>query len=148
MLALFADIHSNLEALRACLEHARSRGATRHVFLGDLVGYGADPKAVLEVVRNHAAAGALVVQGNHDAAVAGSSAGLTEDARDTVLWTRELLSKEEIAWLRSLPLCIREEQTCFVHASAASPERWEYVEHPPAAKRSADAAGSIWTFGG
>ena len=42
-LALFADIHSNLEALQACLAHARSQGAERFAFLGDLVGYGADP---------------------------------------------------------------------------------------------------------
>ena len=53
-LALFADIHSNLEALTACLEHAARLGAERHAFLGDLVGYGADPVAVLDLIAEHA----------------------------------------------------------------------------------------------
>lgn len=50
-IALFADIHANLEALEACLAHAEAAGARRLVFLGDLVGYGADPRAVLARVR-------------------------------------------------------------------------------------------------
>jgi len=148
LLALLADIHSNLEALEACLAHARSRGAERYAFLGDLVGYGADPAAVLRVIRGYAAGGAVVVQGNHDAAVARSAGGLNEGARDTVLWTREVLGQEEIFWLGSLPLRVREEHICFVHASATAPGRWEYVDDPASAKRSADAAGAAWTFGG
>ena len=70
-LALFADIHSNLEAITACLQHARSLGAERFAFLGDLVGYGADPVAVLDLIEDHAAQGAVVVLGNHDAAAIG-----------------------------------------------------------------------------
>ena len=148
VLALLADIHANIEALEACLAHARDRGATRYAFLGDLVGYGADPGPVVEVVREYAGNGAVVVQGNHDAAVFKSAGALNEGARAVVLWTREVLSKEQISWLGSLPLCVREDQICFVHASAASPGRWEYVDDAPSAKRSADAARSAWTFGG
>ena len=59
-LALFADIHANLEAFEACLAHAREQGAEEIAFLGDLVGYGADPGAVLERVRPLAAAGAVL----------------------------------------------------------------------------------------
>src|ERR1043165_2293940 len=65
--ALFADIHSNLTALEACLRHARQRGAERFVFLGDLVGYGPDPAEVLDVIT--ALNGAIVVKGNHDEAI-------------------------------------------------------------------------------
>jgi diadenosine tetraphosphatase ApaH/serine/threonine PP2A family protein phosphatase len=148
MLALLADIHSNLEALRACLAHARDGGATRYAFLGDLVGYGADPAAVVKVVRRYAAEGAVVVQGNHDASVAKYAGAMSEDAQDGVRWTRGVLGAGEIAWLGSLPLCIREERRCFVHASAASPRRWEYVDNPAAAKRCAEAASSTWTFAG
>ena len=46
-LALFSDIHANIQALQACMEHARSQGATQLAFLGDLVGYGGSPAAVL-----------------------------------------------------------------------------------------------------
>ena len=70
-LALFADIHSNLEAITACLEHANALGANRYAFLGDLVGYGADPVAVLDLIERHASNGAVVVLGNHDAAAIG-----------------------------------------------------------------------------
>ena len=63
-LALFADIHSNLEAITACLAHAQALGVDRYAFLGDLVGYGADPVAVLDLVQDHAANGAVVVLGN------------------------------------------------------------------------------------
>jgi hypothetical protein len=45
--ALLADVHANLEALTACLAHAQAQGVDGHAFLGDLVGYGADPEAVL-----------------------------------------------------------------------------------------------------
>jgi hypothetical protein len=50
-IALLADIHGNLEALEACLRHAGESGATRHVFLGDFVGYGAQPNQVLDTMR-------------------------------------------------------------------------------------------------
>src|SRR5205807_485071 len=53
--ALLSDIHGNLEALNACLGHARERGAERFGFLGDLVGYGADARGVVDVVARYAA---------------------------------------------------------------------------------------------
>ena len=88
-LALFADIHSNLEALNACLAHARTMGASRFAFLGDLVGYGADPVAVLELVEQHATEGAVVVLGNHDAAVLGRPDDTLNDyAQAAIAWTK------------------------------------------------------------
>jgi diadenosine tetraphosphatase ApaH/serine/threonine PP2A family protein phosphatase len=147
-LALLADLHGNLEAVQACLEHARNSGVTRYAFLGDFVGYGADPAAVVEIVRDHVARGAIAVQGNHDAWVAQAEGGISEGARDSILWTREALGRDAKSWLSSLPLCVHEESICFVHASASTPERWEYVEDPAAAKKSAEAAGVPWTFSG
>ena len=148
MIALLADIHANLEALEARLAHARGAGANRYAFLGDLVGYGADPAAVVEVVRRHAALGAVVVQGNHDASIAGSSGDMNEHAREAILWTREALGADAKAYLASLPLAVNEGRFCFVHASADRPARWEYVEEGNAARRSVDAAGATWTFSG
>ena len=55
-LALLSDIHANLQAFDACLADARARGATQFAFLGDLVGYGADPAPVVERVREFIAA--------------------------------------------------------------------------------------------
>src|SRR6266516_933446 len=87
-LALFADIHSNLEALTACLAHAQTLGADRYAFLGDLVGYGADPVAVIDLIERHAMAVAAVVRGNHDAAVLGRHDDtLNSNAQAAIAWT-------------------------------------------------------------
>ena len=148
MLALFADIHANLEALDACLAHARARGARRCAFLGDLVGYGADPGAVVDRIAALAREGAIVVQGNHDAAVDGPSGYLNDSAARAIRWTREALDPSQREFLRKLPLCVRKSPACFVHASAAAPDRWEYVDGTAAALRSAAAAGTAFTFSG
>ncbi|MGZ5684872.1 MAG: metallophosphoesterase family protein [Usitatibacter sp.] len=148
VLALLADIHANLEALQSCLAHAAAHGAGRFAFLGDLVGYGADPAAVLDIVGEHASKGAIVVKGNHDEAVTGAGGYFNETAVAAIAWTRTAISPAQRAFLESLPLCIREDATCFVHASAAAPQRWDYVDSAGAAERSAQAAGTPYTFCG
>jgi diadenosine tetraphosphatase ApaH/serine/threonine PP2A family protein phosphatase len=148
VLALLADIHSNLEALEACLAHAQGRGASEFAFLGDLVGYGADPGAVIDIISGHASRGAVVVKGNHDAAISGSKGYLNEAAAAAIVWSRRVLSPQHRAFLDELPLCVRRGPSCFVHASAASPERWDYIDSPGAAERSARAAATPYTFCG
>jgi diadenosine tetraphosphatase ApaH/serine/threonine PP2A family protein phosphatase len=148
ILAVLSDVHANLEALEACLLHARESGAGRYAFLGDLVGYGADPQAVVDIVARYAAGGAVVVKGNHDEAIASSAAYMNDMALEAIEWTRGALSTEAKAFLAGLPLCVREESMCFVHASAAFPERWEYVDSPSAAGRSIAAANAGHTFSG
>src|SRR3981189_467969 len=103
-LALFADVHSNLEALTACLAHAKALGAQRFAFLGDLVGYGADPVAVLELIEEHAAAGAVVVLGNHDAAAIGrATPGLNSLAEAAIVWTQRRLGERQRAFIGGGP---------------------------------------------
>lgn len=140
-LAMFADIHANREALQACLADAQRRGADDYAFLGDLVGYGADPHACLDIVRRYAAEGAIVVRGNHDDAALG---GLCEDmnfvAREAAMWTRSRLAEDERAFLASLPYEVRRQGCQFVHASADRPQRWEYVSNEDAAARCLAAA--------
>jgi diadenosine tetraphosphatase ApaH/serine/threonine PP2A family protein phosphatase len=149
MLALLADLHANLEAVTACLAHARASGARSYAFLGDLVGYGADPAAVLDLVREHVDEGALVVRGNHDAAVVeGATEFMDPQAREVIEWTRGQLSPEHLAFLAGLPLTERREGALFVHASAAAPSRWTYVTDPLTAANSLAAAGATWVFSG
>lgn len=149
-LALFADIHANLEGLRACLEHAAAHGAERHAFLGDLVGYGADPGAVVDLVRAHVERGALAVQGNHDAAaLLGESEFMHQAAERAIAWTRAQLSDAQRAFLAALPLVVREDQIFLVHASAERPGEWIYVTDPArAAAGLAAAAPATWVFCG
>ena len=148
IIALLSDIHGNLEAFEACLKHAGRLGVTRYAFLGDLVGYGADPELVVATVMKHTDQGAIAVRGNHDDAVEQSSAYMNDSARDSIAWTRTALSAERKAFLTALPLVAHEGSMCFVHASAAAPARWNYVDSVSAAQRSAEAAGATYTFSG
>ena len=121
MIALLADIHGNREALTACLADAERRSADRFIFLGDLVGYGADPGWVVDRVTEHAARGAIVLQGNHDAAAAGAPESMNEVAAEAIMWTRHQLSEAQRAFLKELPLTAEDGDMLFVHASAAEP---------------------------
>jgi diadenosine tetraphosphatase ApaH/serine/threonine PP2A family protein phosphatase len=148
-LALFADIHSNLEALTACLKHAGAIGADRYAFLGDLVGYGADPVAVLELIEDHARGGAVVVLGNHDAAVLGRPDDtLNRYAQAAIGWTRAQLAPRHRAFLESLPLTVRDGDMFFVHASAAAPGQWIYVTTRREARDSMRATDAGYVFSG
>lgn len=148
-LALFADIHSNLEAITACLAHAQALGADRYAFLGDLVGYGADPLAVLDIIEQYAADGAVVVLGNHDAAAVGRPADpLNASAQAAIAWTQAQLGDRQRAFLTALPLTVRDGNTLFVHASAAAPERSIYVTGPAEAERSIRAGNAVYIFCG
>jgi len=148
-LALFADVHSNLEAISACLVHARALGAQRYAFLGDLVGYGADPVAVLDLIAQYAVNGAVVVLGNHDAAAIGRNAGiLNPNAHAAISWTRAQLGDKQRAFLSGLPLTVLDDDRLFVHASALAPEQWTYVTGPKQADESLRAANASYVFCG
>ncbi len=148
-IAIFTDLHANREALTACLAHAEQRHAERYAFLGDLVGYGADPAWVIDTVMAHAAHGAIVVQGNHDlAAVRGGRSQMHADASQTIEWTRSQLSAEQLAFLAKLPLTVEEHGCLFVHASAAAPEQWEYITGTVEATRSMMSTDCRVTFCG
>jgi diadenosine tetraphosphatase ApaH/serine/threonine PP2A family protein phosphatase len=149
-LALLADVHANLEALEACLAQARAEGAERYAFLGDLVGYGADPRAVVDVVKALVADGALAVRGNHDdAAVAGDASYMHQAAGKAIAWTRTQLDEGRREWLAGLPLVVRDDRLLLAHASPAAPTEWIYVTDPlRAAEALAGAAPARWVFCG
>lgn len=148
-LALVADVHSNLEGLTACLDHARGQGAGEVAFVGDLVGYGADPAAVLDLAMAHAARGALVVRGNHDAAIVDSGADtMNKAAEAAVEWTRAQLGEAHRAFLAGLPLTARRDDLLLVHASADRPADWTYVVDPLRAGQSMEAGRATWIFSG
>ncbi len=146
-LAILSDIHANLEATDGLPGACQRQGCDEFAFLGDLVGYGADPHACLDIVRRHAENGAIVVRGNHDDAALG---GLCEDmnfvARDGTYWTRQQLAADERAFLEQLPYAVERAGRLFVHASAAEPKKWEYIVSQKAAERclAATRAGSVF----
>ena len=136
LLGLFSDIHANREALDACLAHAARAGVCRYAFLGDIVGYGADPTYAVEVVMRYAEQGAIVLRGNHDEAVAGSLNGFNASAAATILWTRDRLGSAEASYIAELPLVHEEDDILLVHANAWAPGAWGYVTTALEAERS------------
>ncbi len=152
-LALMSDIHGNIQALDACLQHARAQRAQRFAFLGDLVGYGADPQAVVERIMLLTEEGATVLKGNHDAMAVHPPTAVTSVGASTAAWTHDQLSPAQRDWLAALPLSAQLEQILLVHASADGPELWRYVYDERAATASLDAATINWpgvrfVFGG
>src|SRR5271165_3660441 len=99
--AVISDIHSNRHAFEATLEAIADTDAAELWCLGDLVGYGAEPDACVELAREHAA---VCLAGNHDLAVTGEIS-LEEFSRGAGLaaqWTRDVMSPENIAFLEAL----------------------------------------------
>ncbi len=147
--ALITDVHANREAFEAVLEHASGQSCSRYAFLGDFVGYGADPAWVVEHVRERVDAGAIAVQGNHDASVAGQMTHtMVPAARQAVEWTRSQLDTAQIDFLRNLPMHRIEGEMLFVHANAFAPARWEYILGRGEAERSLRATECVYTFCG
>lgn len=147
-IALIADIHANLEALQACLHHAGAMHAERYAFLGDLVGYGADPGAVVDIISDQMSHGAIAVLGNHDQAVAKGTRDLNEVAQEAIEWTRNRLNEAQREFLGRLPVTVRDGELYFVHASALNPEKWEYIDSNTSARLSIEAAGTNYVFSG
>lgn len=147
--ALITDLHANRQAMEAVLADAAAKGVTRYALLGDFVGYGADPAWVVQRSRELQDAGAIVVKGNHDAAVAaGSHPGMHADARAVIDWTRAQLDEADLHWLATLPLSDRQGDILFVHANAFDPSGWEYVQGRADAVRSLHAGHSRLSFCG
>jgi diadenosine tetraphosphatase ApaH/serine/threonine PP2A family protein phosphatase len=147
--ALITDLHANREAVESVLAHARQQGVDKYAFLGDFVGYGADPGWVVDMLREHMAQGALAVMGNHDAAVVmGPTLAMVPAAREVVAWTRQRLSAEQIDFLATLPFTATDGDCLYVHANAYSPEEWGYIQGRTEAVRSMHATDRRYTFCG
>ncbi len=123
---IFGDVHANLAALEAVLGALETHGVDRYVFLGDLVGYGADPKACLDIVR---ALDPFVVGGNHDWGVGGrlGLAWFNQAARAAIEWTQTVLPVQDQMWLASLPLVRRFDAFTIAHSTLHEPQLFDYL---------------------
>jgi predicted phosphodiesterase len=127
--AVISDIHSNRHAFEATLEAIADSDAAELWCLGDLVGYGAEPDACVELAREHAA---VCLAGNHDLAVTGeiSLEDFSRGASLAAQWTREVISPDNLAFLAGLRPQGEEGSAGgslgLYHASPRDPV-WEYV---------------------
>lgn len=124
--AILADIHGNWEALQVVLEDCKAQGVTHYACLGDVVGYNANPKECLDVIRDM---GMPCVKGNHDEYCSVDSAldGFNAHAAEAVEWTRRQLTEEDRQWLRDLKYLRLVANFTIVHATLDVPQRWGYV---------------------
>jgi predicted phosphodiesterase len=125
-IAIFSDIHANLEALEAVLRDAEEQKCTHFVCLGDVVGYNANPHECLLRVQEM---DCPIVKGNHDeqAAELESSRDFNELAEHAIEWTRDHLTDEDKQWLRDLRLQRQVRDFTIVHATLDTPAQWGYV---------------------
>lgn len=125
---IFSDVHSNIEALEAVVAQYKSRDPRidMYVCLGDVVGYGADPNACCDIVRELAT---YTILGNHDAAVSGrmNYAFYYDAARNALDWHARQLREEHHEWLRTLPYKQDWEDVTFCHGSPINLKDFEYV---------------------
>lgn len=133
--AIISDIHSNLEALQKALSIIDGKKVDEIICLGDIVGYGAEPNACVDLVRSRCAS---VVLGNHDAAALNTALAYDFNAiaRRAVYWTSEQLTAENMEYLASLPMTFVKENALFVHSSPDSPEAWDYIVDPDEASHA------------
>ncbi len=124
--AVIADIHSNMEAFEVVLQDSKEQKCTHYCCVGDVVGYGANPKECLDIVRSM---NMPTVKGNHDEYCSSEEdlEGFNPHAAEAVNWTRKQLSKEDRAWLRDLKYVRLVASFSMVHATLDGPQRWGYV---------------------
>ena len=124
--AIIADIHANLEALEVVLDDTRKEKCTHYACLGDVVGYNANPKECLDIIRNM---GMPCVKGNHDeyCSIETDLEGFNPHAAEAVNWTRQQLTKEDRQWLNDLKYLRLVANFTIVHATLDGPQRWGYV---------------------
>ncbi len=127
-IGIFSDVHSNQEALHAAMQGYSDLDTKMEMFfcLGDVVGYGADPNACCDVVKDLAE---HTILGNHDAAVCGrmNYAYYYDAARNALDWHSKELREEHYDWLKTLPYRVDWEHVALCHGSPINLEEFEYV---------------------
>ncbi len=126
--AIISDVHANLEALKAVSEKLREEDFDSLLFLGDSIGYGPNPNECIEALREEAT---VLIAGNHDWA----SIGLTDiayfnsHARTAIEWTTGVLSDENRAFLKKLPIAksLKHNNIYIAHSTPKEPEQWHYL---------------------
>lgn len=135
-LGILSDIHGNLEAFTAVLKECHSLGVQSILCIGDVVGYGPNPKECLQLIQS---INAVCVAGNHDWAVSGKldPSYFTDDGKQVVMWSRTQLDQEDMRYINSLQLIYQNQGVTMVHSS---------LNHPELFFRVGDASAALSTF--
>lgn len=126
-IAVISDIHGNLPALNKVLEVLDEESPDHWICLGDLVGYGPNPAECIQIIMEREIP---TVKGNHDSGVTGEVQlnHFRNPNRKLIEISKSLISKDQMKWLKSLPLILESENWIAAHASPINPQNWTYVE--------------------
>jgi len=126
--AVISDVHGNRSALDSVLKDIHRRKFREIHFAGDAVGYGPDPEACVDGIKEHCP---VSVAGNHDQALTGQTPYDTfnERAREAIIWSRKEVSQKNMKYLEALPLkrTIPALRSMIVHSSPKDPGAWHYL---------------------
>jgi len=124
--AILSDIHGNLEAFQAVLKDLEDEGLQKIIYLGDIVGYGANPRECIDLLREKTQA---VVAGNHDWGTAGKTDihKFNSVAQTVIKWTISQLSPDYKDFLAKLPLIRNEIFFIYTHSAPLNPQEWNYI---------------------
>jgi predicted phosphodiesterase len=142
-IGLISDVHANLHALDRVLAELRGERVDRILCAGDIVGYGPYPN---ETIDRLADADIAAVAGNHDLIASGllGEEGCTPVARDSLRWTKTVLTDNSLNYLRSLPSSIGDGGLLMTHGSFENP--WRYVKDTASADEQLARASEDGAF--
>lgn len=125
-LGIITDVHGNLEALTEVVKLLKEEKPEQIIFMGDIVGYGANPNECCEIVRGLAN---VVLMGNHDAACCGvlDPRWFVDHARVAIEWCQRVITKENLEWLKTLKYIHRIGDITFSHGSPVDVENFDYL---------------------
>jgi len=128
-IAIISDIHANLEALTAVLEDIENRNVEHIYCLGDVVGYGCNPRECLELVSKNCE---IKLVGNHEFMAMNliSEEVCNSDARESLKWTQDQLTDYEMTLIEEYEIDRTVGDFHFVHSSPHEPEQWNYILDP------------------
>lgn len=126
--AYISDVHANLEALEAVLRDINTRTVANIYFMGDVVGYGANPNECADLIKNNCD---FCIAGNHDHAALGITdiSVFNERAAEAIMWTFEVMNEATSEFLHKQPFTreIENQDVFLAHGSPYDPEQWLYV---------------------
>ncbi|RKX28395.1 MAG: metallophosphoesterase [Candidatus Zixiibacteriota bacterium] len=145
--ALISDIHGNLEALSAILREIEQLQVDDIFCLGDVIGYGCDPGACLDLVDKYAS---VKLMGNHEFAVLKrlSTDSYTPAAKVSTEWTKQQLTDRELTMIAEYQMLHEFEGITLVHSSPVAPDKWQYILSADQAEPAFDHfSGNICFYG-
>jgi predicted phosphodiesterase len=136
-IAIFSDVHANLEALTAVTQDIEQNQIERVFFLGDAVGYGADPNKCIKRIADLCD---IKLLGNHDYVAMGldDPKNFNCMAKQSIMWTRETLNRKAVERLSDFEMDATFLDYHFVHATPDDPQAWSYLLTPDDASRNFD----------